>query len=85
MIERLAVAIVAAEDDESCSGLAPNNAASARQIGGEGAAAPGVERVAVAGDKADQAVDLGPRRWRQRRQLQIRRGGDVEDQLGKTA
>jgi hypothetical protein len=49
-----------------------------RQIGGEGAAAPGVERVAAAGDETDLLCDLGPGGGRERRHPQIRRGGEVE-------
>ena len=56
-----------------------------RQIGREGAVAPGVERVAVAGDETDLGLNLGLLRGRQRRQLDTDFGRDIEDQLGEPA
>ena len=47
----------------------------------EVAVAPGVERVAVAGDRADDALDLRPVVRRQRRQLEPGLRRHVEDQL----
>lgn len=51
----------------------------------EGTAAPGVERVSVAGDETDLGLDLSLLRGRQRRQLDSDFGRDIEDQLGETA
>ena len=84
-IERLAVAIVAAKGDDVVLGTGVEQRQRSRQIGGEGAAAPGVERVAVAGDETDLLCDLGPGSGCERRHLQIHRGGEVEDQLGQPA
>jgi hypothetical protein len=53
-----------------------------RQVHGKGAVAPGIEGIAVAGDKADLAFDFGLLDGREWRQLQIRRCGRIEDQFG---
>jgi hypothetical protein len=84
-IEGLRVAIVAAPDDDVVIRAAVQQREHLREIGGKGAVAPGVERIAVTADKADAAFDLSPQRRQQRRQRQPGRGRDVEDQLGQPA
>src|SRR5271165_6609994 len=84
-LERLAVAVVAAEDDDVMVWAPIEDAKSLRQVDEKGAVAPGVERVPVAADKADLLLDLGLHRRRQRWELQIRRCSNVEDQLGQPA
>ncbi len=71
-LERLAVAIVAAEHDDVVIGARVEDAKGVWQVDEEGAVAPGVERVPIAADKADPPLDLGLYRGRQRRQLQVR-------------
>ena len=56
-----------------------------RQVDGVVAVAPGVERIAVAGDAADHPFGFGALRARQRRQVQAGGGGVVEDHLGQAA
>src|SRR6185503_20155951 len=54
-----------------------------RHVDGVIAIAPRVERIAVAGDAADYALGFGAFGWRQRRQVQICGGADVEHHFGK--
>jgi hypothetical protein len=58
-LERLIVAIVAAEDDDVVVGTGIKSPKSERQVDEESAIAPGVERVPVAADKADLPLGLG--------------------------
>lgn len=78
LIKRLVVAAVSAEGDDVVIGANVETCQRARQIGREGTAAPGVERVAVAGNEPDLLLDRGPSRGRQRRQLQIGGGTEIE-------
>ena len=55
------------------------------QVRDEGAVAPGVEGVAVAGDVAGEPVHLGLHIRHQRRHLETMFLGEVEDQLGEAA
>src|SRR5258708_4858551 len=57
-LEGLVIAIVAAEDDDVMVRAAIEYAEGLRQVRDECAIAPGVERVAVPGDKADPAFDF---------------------------
>jgi hypothetical protein len=84
-LKGLAVAIVTAEHDNVMVGARVEDPKGVRQIGEKGAVAPGVERVPVAADKPDVGLDFGLQRGRERRQLQVTRGGNVEDQLGQAA
>src|SRR5580692_927245 len=80
-LEGLTIAIVAAEDDYVVVGAAVEQTEGVRQVRNKGAVTPGVERVAVAADKADPALDFFLCRGRQRRQPKTSRPGNVEDQL----
>ena len=84
-LERLAVAIVATEHDDVMVGARVQHAKGVRQVDEEGTVAPAIERVSIAGDKSDLLIDFGLHRGRQRRQLQVRRCGNVEDQFGQPA
>src|SRR6516162_6643440 len=84
-LKRLAVGIVAAEHDDVMVGARGEDTKGLRQVDEEGPVAPGVERVPVATDKADTALDLGLHRGRQWREFQAARCGDVENQLGQPA
>ena len=63
-LEGLTIAIVAAEHDDVAVGAAVQNTEGVRQVRDKGAVAPGVERVAVAGDEADPRDDVVARRGR---------------------
>jgi hypothetical protein len=58
-LERLVVAIVAAEDDDVMVGARVEDAKSVRQVDEERTVAPAIERVSIAGDKADLLIDFG--------------------------
>ena len=85
LVHRLIRAVVAAEHDGVMIGAALQCRQRMVEIGDEGAVAPGVERIAVAGHIADQTVEIGLQLGRQRRQRQIGSLGDVEHQLGEPA
>ena len=78
---RLVVEAVGAERDRVVAGVASEHAKAVREVRPEVAVAPGVQRVAVAGDASHNALDLRARGGCQRRELQVRRTGKVEDQL----
>ena len=56
-----------------------------REVGAEVAVAPRIQRVPVARDAADDALDLGARFRRERRELEVVRRGQIEDQLRLSA
>src|SRR6266481_1462996 len=64
-LEGLIIAIVAAEDDDVMVRAPLEYAEGMRQVRDECAIAPGIERVAVPGDKTDPAFDLRLCRGRQ--------------------
>ena len=84
--ERLVVdGVAAAEDDRVGCRVLAQQPQRLRRRGAKIAASPGVERIAVAGDAADIALNRLARRCRQRMQRDACRCRDVEDQLGLSA
>jgi hypothetical protein len=79
------VAGVGAIDDRA-DALAPvHDRHRMRQVDGVITIAPGVERIAIAGDAADHPFGFGALRARERRQVQAGGSGVVEDHLGQPA
>ena len=85
MTELSLVAGVRAIDDRRDARAVVHDRHRVRQVDGVVAVAPGVERVAVAGDAADHAFGLGALGGRERGKVQARGGGVVEDHLGEAA
>ncbi len=85
MAELSLVAGVRAIDDRRDARAVVHDRHRVRQVDGVVAVAPGVERVAVAGDAADHAFGLGALGGRERGKVQARGGGVVEDHLGEAA